>query len=191
RPRTMRARLGTKVAGFAPSLRESHMIRINPARCVWVGLVFGLGVLTSTARAQERKKQPQGAAREAKALIDRLTEIDHKDTGYSGSVSGSAFLPLGQSETQTILLGQKPHESSHALKSLVKLGTKALPTLLKHLSDNRPTKIVLTHPGGFGGMFIEQDEEKGAKKRRPRFGGETRYTVMVGDLCYVAIGQIV
>jgi ankyrin repeat protein len=77
------------------------------------------------------------------------------------------------------------------LKSLVQLGTKALPALLEHLQDDRPTKINLTHPGGFGGMFIAQDDQKAAKNGSSPFGGEARYTVMVGDLCYVAIGQIV
>jgi len=156
-----------------------------------VGVLVGLGLITSVAREQENKKQPSVPANEVKALIDRLTKLDRQDVGYSGSVSGSAFLPLGQSETYTILFGQKPHASSEAIKSLVKLGTKALPTLLDHLNDERPTKIILKHDGIFGGMFIGQDRDEDGKKEPDRFGGEIRYTVMVGDLCYVAIGQIV
>jgi ankyrin repeat protein len=155
--------------------------------------VLGIGLMTGLARAQALGKDREVSAKEVKALIDRLTELDQQDTGYSASVTGSAFLPLGQSETGMVLLfPRKPHASSEALKSLVKLGVKALPTLLEHLSDSRPTKIVLTHGGCIGGMFIEKDEEKGAKKDEfPFGGGAARYTVMVGDLCYVAIGQIV
>jgi ankyrin repeat protein len=167
------------------------MISIRQARWVCLGLVAGLGLITSVVRAQEMKKQAAVSAKEVKALIDRLTKLDRQDTGYSGSVTGSAFLPLGQSETHTILLGQQSQASSDALKSLVKLGIRALPTLLAHLKDDRPTKIVLTHSVGIGGMFIDQDQDERAKKKPPRFGEETRYTVMVGDLCYVAIGQIV
>jgi ankyrin repeat protein len=166
------------------------MIRIRHTRLVWISLAAYLILTVSVAHAQEGEKKAKPPGDEVKALVDRLTEIDRPDIGYSGSVSGSSFLPLGQSETHTILFGQKPLASSDALKSLVRLGTRALPTLLKHLSDDRPTKITLTHPGGIGGMFIEQDEVPG-KKKEPPFGGERRYTVMVGDLCYVAIGQIV
>lgn len=156
-----------------------------------MAFVPGFGLITCFAQAQDLKKQPAVPANEVKALIDRLTKLDRQDTGYSGSVTGSAFFPLGQSETHTILFGQEAHASSDALKSLVKLGTRALPALLEHLNDDRPTKIVLTHQIGFGGMFIGQDEDKEAKKEHHRFGEEIRYTVMVGDLCYVAIGQIV
>jgi ankyrin repeat protein len=167
------------------------MIQINQSGCVWSGLVAGLGLITSVARAQELKNQPEVPANEVKALIDRLIGLDRQDTGYSGSVTGSAFLPLGQSEMHTMLFGQRPHASSDTLKSLVKLGTRALPTLLEHLNDDRPTKIILTHQGDLGGMFIAQDEDEGAKNGHPRFGEEKHYTIMVGDLCYVAIGQIV
>jgi ankyrin repeat protein len=168
-----------------------------------VSVLVALALVVTSAAAQPAKTPRLGGngaplpeeapANEAKALIDQLPKLDQQDTGYSGSVTGSAFLPLGRSETHTMLFGQKPHASSDALKSLVKLGTKALPTLLAHLNDERPTKILLTHEGFFGGMFVAQDEAGAAKKRDADFGGErqTRYTVMVGDLCYVAIGQIV
>jgi ankyrin repeat protein len=152
-------------------------------------LAAGLSLIASVGRAQELKTTRPAA--EVKALIDRLTELDRQDTGYSGSIAGSAFLPLGQSNTQAILFGQEPHASSAALQSLVQLGTRALPTLLAHLSDDRPTGITVTHSGILGLMCIEQDEPEKGKEEQRAFGGETRYTVMVGDLCYVAIGQIV
>jgi ankyrin repeat protein len=157
----------------------------------WLGVMAAIGVVSGIGHAQELKKEPASAANEVKALIDQLTKIDRQDMGYSGSVSGSAFVPLGQSEMHTILFGQEPNASSEALKSLVSLGTKALPRLLEHLNDDRPTKIILKHDGAFGGMFITQDEDESAKKMQHQFGEEIRYTVMVGDLCYVAIGQIV
>src|SRR5262249_34336149 len=101
-----------------------HMVQIKQVRFASIGLVLGLSLTASVARAQEDKKKPERAADEVEALIDQLKDLDQQDTGYSGSVSGSAFLPLGQRETHTILFGQKPHGSSDALKSLVKLGTK-------------------------------------------------------------------
>jgi ankyrin repeat protein len=158
-----------------------------------IALFAALGPLANLGESQEIKKP---AADDAKALIDQLTQLDRQDTGYSGTVSGSSFLPLGESRAGTMLLFQEPGTPSEALRSLVKLGVKALPTLLDHLKDERPTKIVLKHSGGFGGMFISRDKEepdKGKKKDDPfGFGSSaTEYTIMVGDLCYVAIGQIV
>src|SRR5262249_35708530 len=140
----------------------------------------------------EPKKKPEPPPEEIEALINRLTELDQQDTGYSWSVTGSAFLPLGRNEMHTGLFDQKPHEPSGALRSLVKLGTKALPPLLAHLNHDRPTKITHTHDGFFGGMFVGEDEGEKKKEDDPDFGaGRKQYTVMVGDLCYVAIGQIV
>ena len=59
------------------------------------------------------------------------------------------------------------------------------------MNDDRPTKTTIKHDGSFGGMFIGQDQDEDGKKEPHRFGEEIRYTVIVGDLCYVAIGQIV
>lgn len=162
------------------------MIATKPSHRAWISLLAGLCLMAGVAHAQEPKKD------EVEALIDQLTKVDRQDVGYSASVTGAAFLPLGQSETHTILLFQEPHTSTGALKSLVRLGIRALPALLKHLSDSRPTKITLTHRGGLGGMFILQDEKAEKKVERLDLGRrETKYTVMVGDLCYVAVGQIV
>jgi ankyrin repeat protein len=160
---------------------------------ILIGGPLLMTVVVGPQAAQENKKAP---ADEVTALIDQFTRLDRQDTGYSGSVSGSSFLPLGESSAGTMLLFQAPGEPSDALRSLVKLGVKALPTLLDHLKDDRPTKIVLKHRGGFGGMFISRDKaaKKGKKDDDDVFGfGDvsTEYTVMVGDLCYVAVGQIV
>jgi ankyrin repeat protein len=166
------------------------MVQVRPSRRVWVGLVAGLSLVTSIGQAQEPKRKPDQPGDEVEALINRLTELHDQDTGYSGSVAGSAFLPLGQSETGVILFGQKPHVPSDALRSLVKLRTRALPKLLAHLSDARPTKIVINHGGGIGDLLVGEDEDPRKKDDAADFG-RRRYTIMVGDLCYVAIGQIV
>jgi ankyrin repeat protein len=174
------------------------MPQLNSSRKLVIVLLAVLGLMPGVGAAQEGKKQPD---KEVKAFIDQLTQIDRQDIGYSASTTGSAFLPLGQSHMGTGLLFQQPNEASEALRSLVKLGVKALPELIAHLKDDRPTKIVLKHQGFFGGMFIEKDEDdakrqgKKEEEKKPAGGAfgaaETRYTVTVGDLCYVAIGQIV
>src|SRR5262245_38221847 len=130
------------------------MVRFLRARNVWPGFVASLALVTTAVQGQGLRDTPAGPVDAVQVLIDRLTELDQQDTGYSASTSGSAFLPLGQSETSAMLLFQKPHASSDAMKSLVKLGAKALPALVKHLRDGRPTRISLAHKGGIGGMII-------------------------------------
>jgi Ankyrin repeats (3 copies) len=131
----------------------------------WVWIVAGVFLATGVAPAADP----------AVALIDQLPALDRQDIGYSGSVSGTAFLPFGRNESGVVLLSPRQGKSgsSDAMRSLVKLGVKAVPALLDHLSDDRPTKIVIDSTSALNGF----------KK--------TKYTVRVGDLCYVALGQIV
>ncbi len=161
---------------------------LSIASRTWPLALAAASLLPVPGAGQKPKGPP--AADEVETLISRLADVEQQDTGYSASVTGTAFLPLGQSETGMALLFQKPHASSDAMKSLVKLGARAVPGLVKHLADERPTKIVLSHDAGIGGMFVEKDDTKG-KKDDPFAGSVTRHTVAVGDLCYVAIGQIV
>lgn len=151
-----------------------------------VGL-FSISVL-AYAGGQKKPVDP------ALALIDQLEKLDTQDTGYSGSVSGSSFLPLGYSNASVVLLSPTPPSGkSDAMLSLVKLGSKAVPALLDHLGDDRKTKIVIKNLGGFFGISQdkgEKAEDEGPKGNSP-FGASKQYTLRVGDLCYVALGQIV
>src|SRR5262249_37676458 len=68
------------------------------------------------------------------------------------------------------------------------------PGLLAHLGDDRPTRLVLFRSGfPIGGMVVDRDAgepaEVSLRLRRER--PERSYRVRVGDLCYVAVGQIV
>jgi hypothetical protein len=112
-----------------------------------------------------------------------------------------------------MLLTNHNLKSSEALKFLVAAGPDALPLLLESLDDKTPTKYTIEHDGGFGGMWFANElwgnpantreqkamdlpeEESRAGRAPPRrdFGGEPvkKYTVKVGDVCFVAIGQIV
>ena len=86
---------------------------------------------------------------------------------------------------------------------LVRKGVAALPDLLDHLSDLRATKLKVGD--GFTAKWLDEEYaprtpprpvyEPGPKPE-PRFDpARVRYvddyTLKVGDLCYVAIGQIV
>ena len=155
--------------------------------------LVGLFSVTFPAYADDPKKPVDPAV----ALIDRLEQLGTQDTGYSGSVSGSSFLPLGYSRASVVLLSPStPSGTSDAMLSLVKLGAKAVPALLHHLGDDRKTKIVIRNRlGGFFGISQDrgekaEDEEPNGKGKTP-FGAPKQYTLRVGDLCYVALGQIV
>jgi Ankyrin repeats (many copies) len=134
-------------------------------------------------------KSPTDA--EIEALIDRLKDVDQQDTGYSASMSGSSFLPLDRSEIGAALLFQAQPQSSSVMKSLVKLGLRATPMLLKHLGDDRKTKIEVGPVAG--NFWIVEDPQPESKAKKPGVASESkrRYTMMVGDLCYVVLGQIV
>ena len=75
----------------------------------------------------------------------------------------------------------------------MKLGPKAVPALLEHLSDDRKTKSTMEHSSGFGFMSISCDkgnEEKVKEKLDKAVFGGLRYTFRVGDFCYAALGRL-
>jgi ankyrin repeat protein len=136
-------------------------------------------------------------------LIDALTQVADTDYGYSPSVTGSIFLPLDRhGQARAMLLYRGRAKSAPALRELVKRGAAAVPHLLAHLSDRRPTRIVIDHRNEAGPMlFLGEpvnrppvfDESDLLDGLAGLFGGgrERIHRVTVGDLCYVALGQIV
>jgi ankyrin repeat protein len=179
-----------------------------------VSLVISVCLATAVAAAQPKPdKQP---AVNIPALIDQLTQVAESDIGYSSTITGSSFLPLDrQGHFQVGLLFQKPPAPSEAMREIVKQGAAAVPHLIAHLDDRRKTKIVvghiasLGHDAGFGGIFYgnefdynerttktpplarqEGDEEDGLDQLFGRQATQS-HTITVGDLCFVALGQIV
>jgi hypothetical protein len=139
---------------------------------------------------------------EIAALIDKLQEVAEGDIGSMPTMSGRGFLPLGTSRAGAMLLGQKSPTSSGTMRELVKRGAAAVPQLVAHLDDKRPTKITITHESPFGGMLCvdEYDYNTRTAKRPPEGVNRDRngegkhpnsHTITVGDLCFVALGQIV
>jgi hypothetical protein len=135
-------------------------------------------------------------------LIDQLPHIGQGDVGYTPAMTGTSFLPLGKSEFQMGLLGAGTGSASTAMRELVKHGAAAVPFLIAHLDDKRPTKITMKHEGLFGGLRFRDEYDWNSRtekqapagvNRDPFFerGHPTSHTVTVGDLCYVALGQIV
>jgi len=138
--------------------------------------------------------------REVEGLIDQLTEVTEVGVGYSDLSDGSEFLPLsGSRQTSTLVLGSPPPRRSRTMEGLVRAGTAAVPQLLKHLDDERKTAIPLVS----GMMWMEFDNRLDSNARtrkgpalpngdRDRPDGFPKgYQLTVGDLCFVALGQIV
>jgi len=146
-------------------------------------------------------------------LIDDLTIIDSQSPGinssgiYEGFIAEDAFGSFHGG-----VLGVATPRVSPQMRELVRRGPAALPELIKHLDDTRPTKVEVGNKGGmqvgvdvfaFSYFSNEYDprlhhwfSEKEIKSGRALtdlmakdFTG--RYTVKVGDVCYVLIGQIV
>jgi ankyrin repeat protein len=135
-------------------------------------------------------------------LIDQLQAVAEGDVGYMPTQTGFGFLPLGASQPAMLLLGQRPPARSDTLRELVRRGAAAVPDLIAHLDDKRPTKITIKHEFGLGGMFFPDEYDYNSRTTKPSPGvgnrGKDRrerdsntHIVTVGDLCFVALGQIV
>jgi predicted nuclease with RNAse H fold len=137
-------------------------------------------------------------------LIAKLQEESEQGIGTHATAWASGFIAVDE-EPQFgggILGSQKPAKSP-VMRELVRRGTDALPKLLEHVDDKRPTKLVIEHTFGIGGMWHSDeyvhryaDPKKQPAKVNTRKeviieGVKPKYTIRVGDLCYVAVGQIV
>jgi hypothetical protein len=145
-----------------------------------------------------------------KDLVASLAAVDKPDFGLSATLSGNSFAPLPHVDhAGAMLLTDHRLQRSEGLKALVELGPDALPFLLDALDDQTPTKLTIEHAGVFGVMWHDseldlnpvnpaeeavyrvrakkpRDQEKLIKEEHVK-----SYTVKVGDVCFVAIGQIV
>lgn len=159
--------------------------------------------LGATARPPEDKE----LGKKIEALIDKLTEVTNPDLGYCPTASGTIFLPLdSKGQFGAVLLAgpttQQPLAHSETLQELEKLGAAAVPHLISHLDDRRPTRInAISHAGFIGGLWFEDACDYNARTQKPLAARKaalpdmnknaTSHQLAVGDLCYVALGQIV
>lgn len=148
-----------------------------------------------------------------KELIDDLALIDSQAPGVnSAAIYGGFIGDDSPSEFQVGVLGVRPPGVPPQMRELVRRGISALPALIAHLDDARPTKLAVGNDEKTGDpkqqrivgvnffMFAYFSNEYDPKVRiagRPSmsdylmrdFSGQ--YTVKVGDVCYALVGQIV
>ncbi|MGA1983890.1 MAG: hypothetical protein ABSG84_15670 [Acidobacteriaceae bacterium] len=146
-------------------------------------------------------------------LIDDLTLIDSSAPGVnSAGIYGGFIAENAPGEFQVGVLGVPPPKVPPQMSELVRRGLIALPALIAHLNDARPTKLAVGNeelpPGstqprivGVNTFMFEYLSNEYDPRIRPshRVSAENylmkdfsgRYTVKVGDVCYALIGQIV
>jgi hypothetical protein len=158
------------------------------------------------------------SSRSTETLIGELTTLDQSAPGIDSSGDYEAFLADdAQPKFEGGLLPPRGTTIPPAMRELVRRGLDALPALIAHLYDKRPTKLTIgsqDQTGYFGGQYFADEydprvgkpcgSECGAGEENswflemncemtatncPTFSG--KYTVKVGDVCAVLIGQIV
>ena len=135
-------------------------------------------------------------------LINELPKVSEPGIGYSQFFSGSVFLPYEDSEhLGTFIIGATQRTKSETLRKIVAQGADAVPTLLKHLADDR--KINMKPLSGMMWMDFPDEYDFNRRTRKTPPQGVNRehsvdrrehprqHAVTVGDLCFVALGQIV
>ncbi|MBS0263014.1 MAG: hypothetical protein JSS02_13800 [Planctomycetes bacterium] len=163
-------------------------------------LVAGCDQSPKRGAISSRAPAPPGV--DIEKLIDQLPDTSEPGFGYSVYFSGSEFLPFDEpGQISTGVLGGMKATRSKTLREIVRHGAAAVPVLLKRIGDKRPTKI----PAMTGMMWIDFSDEYDFNRRtrpnapagvnRDDFASENehpdRHVITVGDLCFVALGQIV
>ena len=153
-------------------------------------------MLDSVAVAEERN----GLERS----IDQLVEISEPGFGYSVYFAGGEFLPYEDTgEMGVLVLGASHATRSDTLRKIVEKGADAVPALLKHINDARTIKMRPVDVSGIMGWMAFDDEydyNRRTRKTPPKgvnrddhgsADDPRQHAITVGDLCFVALGQIV
>lgn len=159
--------------------------------------VFIFATIALPVCAQQRNEA------QLESWVDELPKVSAEGFGYSSRFSGTTFLPRQDTaQWHTGVLGAKPPEDSEALLKLVAAGAEAIPVLVKHLDDKRPTQIKPVS----GMMWMSWDDEYDFNRRIRKLSPEDvnrdgfresggkplePHQICVGDLCFSALGQIV
>ena len=141
------------------------------------------------------------------ALIDQLPEIESPDTGYAQNFAGHNFLPYEDTEELgMMILGATQRERSKVMRQIVEAGVEAVPELLKHLGDERKAKLPRIDLSSTMWLAFEDeyDFNRATTKVEPQGVNvdsfpnfehaekhPSSHEITVGDLCFVALGQIV
>jgi hypothetical protein len=185
------------------------------SRRFWLAVIVAVAVTVAlaigvpyTRHWLERRSPVPAVDAEVAALIDQLMDVADDGPGAHSTAWASGFIAVDEEPHFLVgVLGSQKPIVHPAMRELVRMGLRALPDLMNHLSDSRKTRQTVktmrygqTHGSfGFMGMWHSDEydprypdaaKQPGGVNARPQ-NNVTEYTVQVGDLCYVAIGQIV
>lgn len=134
-------------------------------------------------------------------LIDQLVDVGSEGVGFHSTAWAAGFLAIDEApKFRGGVLGSPKPVVSIPMRELVKLGVPALPSLIEHLSDERETHVTVATGQGIIMSQWHSDEYHPRYRERKRHPSGVNtdyelnvdsYRLKVGDLCYVAIGQIV
>lgn len=138
---------------------------------------------------------------DVEVLINELPSTSEVGVGYSGRLSGWEFLPCPATEELGVMtLPTDSTKRSDVMKEIVEAGYRAVPLLLKHMDDARKTAIPPIECMMWTREEDEYDFNHRTRKDSPRgvnkdldesVSTSRSHTITVGDLCFVALGQIV
>jgi HEAT repeat protein len=185
--------------------------RIDPAEAIKLGLDADHLLIhqakTAIIKARPRPEHSEAKKAIIKELVKQLAEVEDPDVGLSPTVSGAAFAPLpNRKHIGTFLITDHGLKHAAVLRKLVELGPDAIPFLLEALGDNSPTKLRIEHYTSFGGMWFGRELDGNPLNPQEtqwirevdfpddpfaRHGTRKLYSVKIGDICFVALGQIV
>jgi hypothetical protein len=194
---------------------QRHLIRVSAACLIFVcgcsdaerkqsPIVGPSTPVPSAPDVPTPKAMPKNPAPER--LVDKLRYLDSIAVGLHPTAIATAFLANeDEPEFAGGILGSPAPHANPAMKRLVQLGVDAIPVLISHLDDNRPTKLKVGRQGPVTSKWFaeEYDPRKRVKSNesaadlaldsKNTFGRSFNddYVVKVGDVCYVLIGQIV
>ena len=176
----------------------------------FVGCFLGVYITPAVSQDYSKKSITQ--------LIDDLAQIDSRAPGIESAAIYRGFIADDNPGSFLVgVLGVAPPTIPPQMLELVRRGPRALPELVKHVGDKRPTKLEVgnkdsgstTHQVGVDAFWWTAFGEEYDPRLRPSLTEEEsksqprksdlpnwrnfqgRYTVKVGDICYVLIGQIV
>ena len=171
---------------------------------VFYAAAIGLAANPSGWHVLTAPLDPSLSRLSAERLIECLLAETDGGPGTQKPTQLDGFLPLDV-PANPFSKDPIPHKSP-VMTEIVRRGVGIIPALLDHLSDARATKVILDpkalHLNGASGQYTDAYDyrfhENGPKppgvNSRSKLGaveGRWPYTVKVGDLCFVALGQIV
>ena len=137
-------------------------------------------------------------------LIDQFTTLSQEGSEFNIVLYEGEFTPIHTVSTFVNgMAGEQSPPAPNCVKELAAIGFEALPDLINHLSDARPTGLTLKQPD-FGGMWYAAEFDARAYDRAPVPQGTypaytdlmstsdiSEHALTVGDICFIVIGQIV